>query len=165
MSPPAGGPSGVGLGGLSRMSRELRSFVAIGIACTIAYALIYTALRDLSLGPTAANALALATTMGANFAANRRYTFRATNDALLPQLGGYAVAYGLGLGASSAVLAVLLDTLGHPHGIEDTAAGVTAGLAATLVRYALMKTWVFTAAAESAGAGGPRDTAAGTEPA
>jgi putative flippase GtrA len=149
-----------------RVSRELRSFVAIGIACTVAYALVYSALRDLAaLGPTAANALALATTMGANFAANRRYTFRATAGPLLPQLAGYAIAYLLGVGASSAVLALLLDGLGHPRGIEDTAAGVTAGLAATLVRYALMKTWVFTAAGGSAGAGGPRGTAAGTEPA
>jgi putative flippase GtrA len=56
-----------------RVSRELRSFVAIGIACTVAYALAYSALRDLAaLGPTAANALALAATMGGNFACATR---------------------------------------------------------------------------------------------
>jgi putative flippase GtrA len=149
-----------------RLSRELRSFVAIGVLCTAAYAVLYSLLRGASLPPAAANALALAATVGLNFTANRRYTFRATREPLGRQLAGYAVAYCLGLAASSVALAAILGVLDHPRGLPDTAAAVSAGLAATLVRYALMRTWVFRAsAAESAGAGGPRGTAAGTEPA
>jgi putative flippase GtrA len=124
--------------------------VAIGLVCTAAYAVMYSLLRGASLPPGAANALALAATVGLNFGANRRYTFRATREPLGRQLAGYAVAYGLGLAASSAALAVLLDVMNHPSGLQDTAAAVTAGLAATMVRYVLMRTWVFRpSAAES----------------
>ena len=122
---------------------EIRSFVAIGVICTAAYAVLYTLLRDASLPAVAANAIALGATVGVNFTANRRYTFNATGDPLGRQLVGYAIAYCLGLGASSIVLAALLDALEHPRGLADTAAGITAGLAATVVRYLLMRTWVF----------------------
>jgi putative flippase GtrA len=125
------------------LSPELRSFVAIGVACTAAYAMLYTALRDASLSATAANAISLTATMGVNFAANRHYTFRASDGPLGRQLAGYAAAYCLGLGVSSLLLGALLDALEHPRGLADTAAGVAAGLAATLVRYVLMRTWVF----------------------
>jgi putative flippase GtrA len=125
------------------VSTEFGSFVAIGLLCTAAYAALYTLLRDVPLSATAANALALTATMGVNFAANRRYTFNATDGPLRRQLLGYAAAYSLGLIASSLTLGALLNALGHPHGVEDTAAALTAGLAATLVRYVLMRGWVF----------------------
>jgi putative flippase GtrA len=125
------------------VSTELGSFVAIGLLCTAAYAVLYTVLRGVPLPATAANAIALTATMGVNFAANRRFTFNATDGPLRRQLLGYAAAYGLGLIASSLTLGALLDALGHPRGLEDTAAAVTAGFAATLVRYVLMRSWVF----------------------
>src|SRR3954447_10944837 len=93
------------------VSRELRSFVVIGLLCTAAYAILYSLLRDWSLPPAAANALSLAATVGLNFTANRRYTFRATREPLGRQLAGYAVAYGLGLAVSSVALAAILDLL------------------------------------------------------
>jgi 4-amino-4-deoxy-L-arabinose transferase-like glycosyltransferase/putative flippase GtrA len=127
----------------SARSTELWSFMVIGALCTAAYAILYTLLRDGGLAPGAANALALAATMGANFAANRRYTFRAAGEPLGRQVASYAVAYAIGLAVSSVALAVLLAALGHPQGALDTAAGVTAGLGATAVRYALMRSWVF----------------------
>src|SRR5436305_5427023 len=106
-------------------------------------------MRHSGLAPGAANALSLAATMGANFAANRRFTFDATGEPLGRQLGTYAVAYLLGLAVSSVALALLLAALGHPQGALDTAAGVTAGLGATAVRYALMRSWVFRPAVRS----------------
>jgi putative flippase GtrA len=130
------------------LGRQLRSFVAIGIACTVAFALLYTLLRGLGAAPLAANALALLTTMGANFAANRHLTFDAGGGPLLRQLAQYAGAYVLGLGASSLILLVGLAVLGHPRGIVDTALALIAGIGATVVRFALMRTWVF-------GAGSP----------
>jgi putative flippase GtrA len=122
---------------------QLRSFALIGVACTAAFALLYAVARDMGLAPLAANALALLATMGANFAANRRLTFAATDGPLLRQLGGYAVAYALGLAASSVVLAGLVATLGHPSGVLDTACAVSAGFAATAVRFVLMRRFVF----------------------
>ena len=122
---------------------ELRSFAVIGVLCTLAFAVLYTLLRQAGVPPLAANALALGSTMGANFAANRHLTFRAGDAPLGPQLAGYAVSYGLGLAASSIALAGLEIALGHPHGALDTAAGVAAGFAATAVRYVLMRLWVF----------------------
>jgi 4-amino-4-deoxy-L-arabinose transferase-like glycosyltransferase/putative flippase GtrA len=124
-------------------STELWSFLVIGALCTAAYAILYTLLRHGGLAPGAANALSLAATMGANFAANRRFTFRAAGEPLGRQLASYSLAYAIGLAVSSLALAVLLSALGHPQGALDTAAGVTAGLGATAVRYVLMRSWVF----------------------
>jgi putative flippase GtrA len=117
--------------------------VAIGIACTAAFAALYSLLRGLDVAPLAANALALLTTMGANFAANRHLTFDATDGPVLRQLAQYTGAYVLGLGVSSLILAGGLAVLGHPRGILDTAMALTAGLGATAVRFALMRSWVF----------------------
>jgi putative flippase GtrA len=121
---------------------ELTSFVAVGLACTAAYALIYTLLRA-ALPDLAANAVALLLTMAANFEANRRFTFHAADGSRLRQVAGYLAAYAVGLAASSLALLGLLDLLGHPGGLENTAAALFAGLAATAVRYLGMRRWVF----------------------
>ena len=125
------------------LPRQLRWFAAIGIACTAAFALLYAGLRDAGLPSLAANALALAATMGINFTANRRLTFAATDGDLGRQLAGYSLAYLLGLAASSCALAALLGLVGHPRGPLDTAAAVVAGFVATAVRFVLMRAWVF----------------------
>lgn len=130
------------LRGGGRLAGELRSFATIGIGCTAAYAVLYTLLRDGGVPGLGANALALALTMGVNFAANRHFTFAGAGG----PLAGYLLAYGLGLAASSAALALLLGALGHPHGLRDTGAAVGAGLVATAVRFALMRGWVFRSA-------------------
>jgi putative flippase GtrA len=125
------------------LGRQLRSFVAIGIACTAAFAALYSLLRGLDVAPLAANALALLATMGANFAANRHLTFDAADGPVLRQLVQYTGAYVLGLGVSSLILAGGLAVLGQPRGILDTALALTAGLGATVVRFVLMRSWVF----------------------
>jgi 4-amino-4-deoxy-L-arabinose transferase-like glycosyltransferase len=124
-------------------SPQLRCFMLIGLACTGAYAILYSLLRNAGMDAMLANALALTATMGANFAANRHYSFKAGDGPLGAQLAGYAIAYVLGLAASSVALAILLGPLGHPTGAVDTFAAVFAGLAATGVRYVLMAGWVF----------------------
>jgi len=125
------------------IGRQLRSFVVIGVLCTLAYAALYALLRAVGLGPLTANAAALASTMGANFAANRHLTFQAGHEPVLPQLAGYAVAYALGVAASSVVLLALRAALGHPDGVVDTAVAVASGLSATAIRFVLMRGWVF----------------------
>ena len=122
---------------------QLRSFVIIGVLCTLAFAILYALLRSAGLAPLLANAVALAATMGANFAANRHLTFQAAHEPWLPQLLSYAVAYALGVAASSVVLLALQAALGHPDGLLDTAVAVVSGLAATAVRFVLMRGWVF----------------------
>jgi putative flippase GtrA len=125
------------------LSHQLRSFAAIGIACTAAFALLYAGLRDAGVSALAANALALASTMGINFWANRRVTFDAGGGDLARQLAGYAVAYLLGLAASTVALLALDELLADPHGALDAMAAVAAGVVATAVRFVLMRAWVF----------------------
>ena len=64
------------LRGVARLmsSGRIFRFMGVGVASTIAYALLYLALRG-SLGAGGANAVALALTAVANTAANRRLTF------------------------------------------------------------------------------------------
>jgi putative flippase GtrA len=132
------------------LGRQLRSFVAIGIACTIAFAALYSLLRGFGVAPLVANAVALLATMGVNFAANRHLTFDAGGGPVIRQLVQYTGAYALGLGVSSLILAGGLAILGHPHGVLDTALALTAGIGATVVRFALMRTWVFEGAGSPA---------------
>jgi hypothetical protein len=84
-------------------SAELGSFVAVGLACTAAYALLYSLLRS-QMTDLTANAVALLLTMGANFEANRRFTFKASTGSRRRQVAGYAAAYAVGLAASSIAL-------------------------------------------------------------
>jgi hypothetical protein len=64
------------LKGVARLAlaTPVARFAAVGLASTIAYALIFVALREGGLGAGAANALGLAITAVANTAANRRLT-------------------------------------------------------------------------------------------
>ena len=134
-------------GGLRRAAHphgpaQLLSFALIGIACTAMYALLYAMLRR-DLGPLTANVIALIPTMAVNFWANRSLTFRAAQGSLPRQAASYLVAYFIGLGASSGFFALLLAIL-KPHALTiETAVGIVAGLAATVVRYILMSRWVF----------------------
>jgi putative flippase GtrA len=148
--PPSAEPPAAAGGGGRRLPDELGSFVVVGLACTAAYALLYTLLRGL-MTDLEANAAALLLTMAANFEANRRFTFHAGQASRVQQIAGYVAAYAVGLGASSLVLVALLDLLGHPGGLENTGAALTSGLAATAVRFVLMRRWVF----------GPRATGSG----
>jgi putative flippase GtrA len=124
------------------LRRQVISFGLIGIGCTIAFAVLYSLLRQ-TLAPFAANGIALLATMGINFAANRAHTFRGHTGSLRSQLGGYLVAYLIGFAASTGVLYLLLAAFDHPHGLLDTMIALVSSLIATVVRFVLMRTWVF----------------------
>ena len=87
--------------------RQLVRFGAIGIVSTLAYLVLYSALR-LGLDAQLANAVALLTTAVANTAANRRLTFGLSgrHHAGRHQLQGL-FAFALGLGITSGALALL----------------------------------------------------------
>lgn len=125
---------------------KLASFAIIGVICTVAFAVIYSALRNVA-GPMGANLGALMSTIGLNFAANRRLTFRAHGGRLATQAAGYCAVYLLGLGASSAALWAALIVFRHPVGAAELALALAAGAVATVVRYVLLNRWVFGARA------------------
>ncbi|MGI8334714.1 glycosyltransferase [Actinomadura scrupuli] len=135
----AGGPAELPSG----MARQLPSFAVIGVISTVAQLLLYVTLRAV-LPPLAANALSLLITTVANTAANRRFTFGVTGpaNAFRQQLeGGLTFLLGLALSSGGLALLHLLD----PHagrGIE-VAALVIANAVATLVRFLLLRAWVF----------------------
>nr|WP_052310426.1 bifunctional glycosyltransferase family 2/GtrA family protein [Streptomyces viridochromogenes] len=125
------------------LARQVVRFAAVGVASTLCYLLLYTALRP-SAGPQAANALALLASALANTAANRRLTFgvRGRGGVLRHHLKGLA-AFLVGLVLTSGSLAALHHIApGAGHRCELVTL-VAANLAATLLRFLLFRAWVF----------------------
>ena len=133
--PPATLPSG--------MARQLPSFAAIGVASTLGYLALYWLLRTWT-GPLAANAAALLVSAVANTAANRRWTFgvRDGRARLRHHLEGLAV-FGLGLALTSGALWLLDLVAGDAGRAVEMAALLAANAAATLLRFILLRSWVF----------------------
>jgi putative flippase GtrA len=125
------------------MGRQLLRFGAIGALSTLAYLVLYLALRD-GLGAQAANLVALLVTAMANTAANRRITFgvRGRAHAARSQVEGLVVL-GLGLALTSGSLALLSALSGHPRRVVEIAVLVAANATATLLRFVLLRAWVF----------------------
>ncbi|MFF4535136.1 glycosyltransferase [Streptomyces aureus] len=128
------------------LTAQLLRFGAVGALSTIAYVLLYAALRPVT-GPQAANLWALSLCAVANTAANRRLTFglRGRGDALRHQAKGLAV-FGLGLALTSGALAVLHHGTRAPGRPTEITVLVVANLTATVLRFLLLRRWVFTPA-------------------
>ncbi|MFI6322628.1 glycosyltransferase [Nonomuraea sp. NPDC050556] len=122
------------------MARQLPRFAVVGVISTVAYLLLYSLLR-LLMPALAANALALLVTAVANTAANRRFTFgvTGTSGALRQQFEGL-IAFLVGLALTTGGLALVPS--GATHGVELLAV-VVANALATLVRFLLLRAWVF----------------------
>jgi putative flippase GtrA len=130
------------LRGVWRLSRQLRSFAAIGILSTLAYIACYSALR-LTLPATIANALSLLLTAIGNTAANRRFTFMAHRNGTAPRdhLGGLA-AFGIALGITTFTIAALHLVAPGASRMVELIALVIANLVATTVRFLLLRAWI-----------------------
>jgi len=115
----------------------------VGAASTAAYALLYLALRG-PLGAQGANFTALLLTAIANTAANRRLTFGLRGpDRAIAHQGQGLVVFALGWALTAGALALLGATAPTaPHGVELTVLVIT-NLIATLVRFILLRHWVF----------------------
>jgi putative flippase GtrA len=113
------------------------------VASTVAYLLLFVVLRALT-GAQAANLVALLATALANTAANRRFTFGVTGstDAVRHQ-GQGLVVFALGLALTSGSLALLHALTPAPGRLVEVGVLVTANLAATLLRFLLLRAWVF----------------------
>jgi len=124
------------------MGVRLATFGAIGIACTVAFSLLYVVFRAW-MPALAANALALSCTLVINFTANRWITFGAHAGSIWRQFAGYLVAYALGMAASTVAFSLALFIAGPSGHSEEMVLALAAGVAATIVRFALMTCWVF----------------------
>lgn len=122
--------------------RQLVRFAAVGVISTLAYLLLFVSLRG-GLGAQGANLVALLVTAIANTAANRRFTFgvRGRRGAGRHQFEGLLV-FGLGLALTSGSLA-LLHLFAAPGGPAELVAVVGANLLATVLRFLLLRNWVF----------------------
>jgi putative flippase GtrA len=133
------------LQGVARIaaSGPIARFMAVGVASTVAYALLFLLLRP-SLGPGGANAVALAVTAVANTAANRRLTFGVRGrTGLARQHALGAVVFLLTLGLTSGALAVMHALDATPPRAVELAVLIAASTAATITRYVALRTWVF----------------------
>jgi putative flippase GtrA len=118
-------------------------FMCIGLASTLAYALIYLLTRA-PLGPAPANALALAVTAVGNTAANRLITFGVRGRRrLVRDFAAGTVVYALTLALTSGALIVLHGIDASPPRAVELAVLVAASAAATVTRYVALRSWVF----------------------
>jgi putative flippase GtrA len=132
------------LRGMARVARhQLPSFAAIGVLSTLAYLGLFWLLREVA-GAMTANTVALGVTALANTAANRRFTFGVTGrqGRLRQHLEGLVV-FGLGLAFTTGALGLLERAAGDPGRAAELAALVAANAAATLLRFVLLRSWVF----------------------
>ncbi|KJE21960.1 GtrA-like protein/Glycosyl transferase family 2 [Frankia torreyi] len=139
-----GAAGGVQVPGVPRgLPGQLVRFAVIGVASTLAYLVLFVLLRT-ATGAQAANLLALLITAVANTAANRRLTFGLSGAA---QAGRHhlqgLVVFAIGLGLTSGSLATLHAASDHPgRGLEVTVL-VLANLLSTVIRFLLLRAWVF----------------------
>jgi len=122
---------------------QVLRFAAIGVASTLAYALLYLVLRPL-MPAQAANALTLLATAVANTAANRRFTFavHGRTRVVRHQAQGLVV-FGLALALTSGSIAALHAFAPGASRAVELAVLTAANLLATVLRFVLLRTWVF----------------------
>lgn len=139
-----------------RTGAQVALFAGVGVASTVAYAVLFLLLRQV-VAAQAANVVALLVTAVGNTAANRRFTFgvRGRSGRWRHQAQGLAV-FGLGLGLTSVALGLLHGLADRPHPVLEVAVLTGANLAVTVLRFVAMRVWIFARPAP-----GPRDKVTG----
>jgi putative flippase GtrA len=122
---------------------QLPRFAAVGVLSTLAYIVVYLALRSF-MGAQAANALSLLLTAVGNTAANRRLTFGLSGraGATVHHFRGL-IAFGVCLVLTSGALMCLDAASASPGRGAEVAVLVAANLVATALRFVLYRGWVF----------------------
>ncbi|WP_051102641.1 bifunctional glycosyltransferase family 2/GtrA family protein [Parafrankia elaeagni] len=125
------------------LTGQLLRFAGVGVASTLAYLVLFVLLRGVA-GAQAANLIALLVTAVANTAANRRLTFGVSgrDDAGRHHLQGLLV-FAIGLALTSGSLAALHAASDEPGRLLEVSVLVLANLASTVVRFLLLRAWVF----------------------
>jgi putative flippase GtrA len=118
-------------------------YAVIGGITTLAYLGLYALLRGV-LGAQPANAMAWIVTAIADTAANRRFTFGISGrpGAVRAQGEGLLV-FGLGLVITSGSLFALDALVAQPERRLELGVLLAANLVAGLLRFLLLRTWVF----------------------
>ncbi len=143
------------------MGRQLRTFAAIGVCSTLAYVVAYALLREGGASSFAANFIALLGTAVGNTWANRRLTFgQVGGEGALRQFAESGVVFVLGLAASSAGLGLLHALWSSSGVLVEIVTVLLSGALATVVRFVLMRAWVFHPARSPR----PRGTSTGRHP-
>lgn len=124
------------------MVGQLVRFAVVGVASTLAYALLYLILHPL-MGAQWANAVSLLVTAVLNTAANRAFTFgvRGSEGVARHQLQGLFV-FAFGLFLTSGSLFVLHSAAPDASKHVELAVLVLANLVATVSRFIALR-WVF----------------------
>jgi glycosyltransferase involved in cell wall biosynthesis len=131
-----------------RLAWQAIRFAFVGALSTLAYLLLFVMLRA-PLGAQTANLAALLITAVANTAANRRFTFGViVSGVVRHQMQGLLV-FGLALALTSGSLAALNTLDAHPARLAEVGVLVVANLAATAMRFVLLRQWVFASRRES----------------
>ncbi len=122
---------------------QLGRFALVGVASTLAYALLFWVLRS-GISAQWANAVALMLTAVANTAANRSFTFgvRGRPDRLRHQAQGLVV-FGIGLAVTAGALMALDRLAPDASRSVELVVLTAANVLATLIRFLLYRAWVF----------------------
>lgn len=129
---------------------QLVRFAVVGLISTLAYLALFLLLRG-PVGAQWANAAALLLTAIGNTAVNRRHTFgvRGRTDRIRHQLQGLVV-FAVGLTLTAGSLAVLHALAPDASRALEVSVLVLANLGATLLRFLLFRSWVFSSARSGA---------------
>jgi putative flippase GtrA len=131
------------------LTRALR-FGVVGVLSTIAYAVLYLLLRQVDVPAQGANVVALLATAVGNTALNRRYTFgvRGRAGQGRHQMRGL-VTFAIGWSLTASSLWLLHAAVASPARAVEITVLTVANLVATVVRFSLFQTWVFSSEAVS----------------
>jgi putative flippase GtrA len=126
----------------SSLLRQAIRFGCVGVLSTLAYLALFLSFRA-PLGAQAANLVALLITAVANTAVNRRFTFGVTGPGAARHQAQGLLVFGCGLALTSGSLAALGLISAHPPRAVEVIVLVAANLAATVLRFVLLREWVF----------------------
>ena len=125
------------------LTRQVIRFAVIGVFSTLAYLTLFLLFRGL-VGAQGSNFLALLSTTLANTALNRRFTFGVVGRDHMTrhQIQGLIV-FALALVLTSGTLALAHSVHSTPPPAVELAVLVTTNATATLMRFLLLRRWVF----------------------
>src|SRR3954453_14012811 len=124
---------------------QVLRFGFIGALSTAAYAVLYLVLQTV-FAAQAANFAALLLTAIANTWANRRFTFGVSGGGMVKHQFQGLVVFGMAWGLTSGSLAVLHAAAPDASAQLQLVVLCVANLVATLVRFVLLRLWVFRSA-------------------
>ena len=135
---------------------QVLRFGAVGGFSTLAFAVLYLMIQPMA-GAQAANFAALLITAVLNTSANRRFTFGISGPEHygIQQFQGLIV-FGLAWGLTSSSLLTLHAVTARPGATAELVVLMAANILATVLRFALLKAWVFRTRTTTARTGGAK---------